>query len=138
VKVEAARNIKTHFADRTGREPIDEVGEFLLDMLYPKREPDPQEPLNLIVTGPGPITKFIDLTGGRPNTLEGLAFCLSVNADDIYYWELFEPLQKYHDRGYDVQWIVPILEEVLPTMNNDDANLCRVMLGRIGHATEKS
>jgi hypothetical protein len=136
VKVEAARNIKMHFADRTAREPTDEIGYCLLDMLYPKREPKPQEPLNVIVTGPGPITKFIDLTGGRPNTLEGLAFCLAVNTDDMYYYELFTPLQQYHDRGFDVQWIVPIIEEVLPTMNNDDANLCRVMLSRIGQATE--
>jgi hypothetical protein len=137
VKVEAARNIKTHFSDLTGREPIDEVGEFLLDMLYPKRQPDPQEPRNLIVTGPGPITEFVDLTGGRPNTLEGLAFCLAVNANDSYYWELFAPLQKYHDRGYDVQWIVPILEEVLSTMNGDDAKLCRVVLGSICQANKK-
>jgi len=138
VKVEAAQNIKTHFVDITGHEPTDEVGKFLLDMLYPKRERNPEEPQNLIITGPGPITKFIDLTGGRPNTLEGLAFCLAVNTDDIYYHELFTPFQKYHDRGYNVQWIVPILEEVLPTMNGDDAKLCRVTLGRIRQATEKS
>jgi len=138
VKVEAARSIKTHFADRTAREPTDEVGEFLLDMLYPKKGAKTPEPLNLIVTGPGPVTKFIDLTGGRPNTLEGLAFCLAVNTTDMYYYELFAPLQQYHDRGYNVLWIVPILEKVLPTMNNDDAKLCRIMLSRIGQADEKS
>jgi hypothetical protein len=102
----------------------------------PEREPNPEEPRNLIVTGSGPTTEFMDLTGGRPNTLQGLAFCLAVNTDDIYYYELFPHLQKYHDQGYDVQWIVLILEEVLTTMNEDDAKLCRVTLGRIGQATE--
>lgn len=136
LKVEAARNIKTHFADRTGREPKDEVGKFLLDMLYPKKKQHSEELQDLIVTGPGPITNFIDLTGGRPNTLEALAFCLAVNTDDIYYYELFPRLQNYHDQGGDVQWIVPILKEVLPTMKEDDAKVCRAILGRIEQSAE--
>ena len=70
--IRVAEQMKQHFDDCWGRKPNDSVGHALLDTMLPKQ--------GFRVPG------VVDLTGGRPDTPEWVAFMLVADQDNSDYY----------------------------------------------------
>lgn len=113
----AANEMKEHLSYFQGRKAKDKIGEAIIDILLPKQR----------TNTPG----VKDLTGGRPDTLEWVAFMLIADIKNHYWYEYLEWLDLALDRGMNVRWIAPILQRLLPSLIGHDKEKCEQVLARM-------
>ena len=117
IMFQIATEMESHFSDCWGKEPSDLVGAALLDIMLPKKNVNRKD--------------VLDLTGGRPDTPEWIAFLLIVDRSNPYYDEYFGGLDSMHDYGHDVRWIVPILKHLLPSFEGYNYERCQRTIANI-------